>query len=187
MKTIEKVLDVITITVVVIAVVLFLPFVFNVRPYIVMTGSMEPQLPRWSLAYVDRSVKPDDMEEGDVIAYLVSGNTVTHRIIGEAGDDFITKGDANRQADETPTPKDKVVGLVIYSIPYIGYVIHLMRTVYGVAFILLIGAGYVAVAVLSDKNNTEEKEKNYDTEEDESERDGSERDESEGECTPQTC
>ena len=77
--------------------VLVLFFIFNIRPVIVVSGSMEPEITTGSMAFIDGDLKEPDI--GDIIAYRTGKNTVTHRVIEEKGEGYITKGDANYVAD----------------------------------------------------------------------------------------
>lgn len=95
--------------------------------YIVQSGSMEPAIPTGSIVFV-KDVPAESIEEGDVITYADSRGVAptTHRVIQkfQAGDSvrFQTKGDANENPDPEPVYRDEIVGVVIFSVPYIGYV-----------------------------------------------------------------
>ena len=54
-------------------------------------------MPVGSLAIVDSS--KTQVSAGDVAAFVRNGQTVTHRIIRVTDDGYITKGDANENAD----------------------------------------------------------------------------------------
>lgn len=97
--------------------------------YVIDGGSMEPTIPRGSLAY-DRAVPVDDLRRGDVITYVPPGASrpVTHRIVRvrrEAGKEpvFRTKGDANERPDARPVTLDRAVqARYSFHIPYLGLV-----------------------------------------------------------------
>lgn len=92
---------------------------------VVLSGSMEPTIPTGSLVFVN--LKKRDPKVGDVISYRRSDNdeiTVTHRIVGTAGDGFITKGDANAENDFVTVYPDRIDGTVKAHIPWIGFVIN---------------------------------------------------------------
>lgn len=93
---------------------------------IVLTGSMEPNLPTNSVIIINDT---DDLKEGDIITYIdKTDRSITHRIV-EIGDEFIvTQGDANRISDPKIT-YDQVVGKVIYHFP--------IYVLLGVALVLL--------------------------------------------------
>ena len=66
---------------------------------------------------------------------------VTHRIVEINGQgrqaNFVTKGDANEEADKAFVPVYKVLGKVVVTMPYVGFVIDFARTRNG--FLLLVG------------------------------------------------
>ena len=78
----------------------------GLKPYSVLSGSMESVYPTGSLLYI-KNVKPETLKVGDVITYkMVSGSICTHRIIELVADEnnpdivrFRTKGDENDSAD----------------------------------------------------------------------------------------
>ena len=76
------------------------PSVFGYKPFIVLSGSMQPNIKIGDLVFV-KSSKVENLNVNDIVAFKTNDNTVTtHRIIaidtttkGERC--FITKGDSN--------------------------------------------------------------------------------------------
>ena len=71
-----------------------------------MSGEAEDHIEVGDLVFVGRA-DPEELEVGDVIAYMNGGATVTHRITAiDTNTDgdllFTTKGDANNAEDTTP-------------------------------------------------------------------------------------
>lgn len=99
----------------------------------VLSSSMEPTLPAGTLIVV-RPTELDDVVPGKVLTYqLKSGEPtlVTHRVVqrmllADGTPVFITKGDANPQADLDPVKPVQVRGTVWYAIPYLGWVASLL-------------------------------------------------------------
>mgnify|MGYP006281546871 CR=1 FL=1 len=118
--------------------------------YVVTSGSMEPAIGVGDVVIVD-DVDPATIEEGDVITYIRSGQDTptTHRVIGveEGGDElaFRTKGDANEDPDASPVSASQVRGKILFTIPYIGYVVEFANTPYG--FAALVGVPFVLLVV----------------------------------------
>lgn len=108
---------------------------------IVLSGSMEPELSS-SDAVIVREVPPSEIEERDIITFQRSGNDMptTHRVVEvqqtENAVAYVTKGDANEERDREAVPHDRVVGEVIFVIPFLGYVIRFVNTQVG--FLLLV-------------------------------------------------
>lgn len=116
---------VIVIAAVIVAILLAGVRVVGITPYVVTSGSMEPELHVGSAVYV-RKVDPKDLKVGDIITFTLGGDDLiaTHRIveINETNGhlSFTTKGDANELTDSSPVDESNVVGKVIFDIPYLG-------------------------------------------------------------------
>lgn len=92
-----------------------MPGALGVKPVIVLSGSMEPEIKTGDLIFL-HNVDTAELQKGDVICYLTSGKAVTHRIIevthGEDGSlRYITQGDANNVEDRLPVSADQVQGI----------------------------------------------------------------------------
>ncbi|NJC24388.1 signal peptidase [Arthrobacter pigmenti] len=113
---------------VVVAATVVIPRLMGAVPLAVLTSSMEPTMPPGTLV-VSKPVDPASLAVGDVITFQpVSDNPmlITHRIVGQAHKadgalSFTTRGDNNGTEDE-PIIEGQVMGKVIYSVPYVGYV-----------------------------------------------------------------
>ena len=118
----------IVIAIVILAILLAGVRLVGLTPYVVLSGSMEPNYHTGSLIY-DKKVDPFTLKEGDVITFMVSEDTLaTHRIVGVVPDEdepgtirFRTKGDANDSEDGTLVHYKNVVGTPVFTIPYLGY------------------------------------------------------------------
>lgn len=91
---------------------------------VVVTGSMEPTVPRGSLAVVFKS---NDYGVGDVVLFKAYNRLILHRIVGLEDGCFLTKGDANANRDAWELASDNVVGKLYIVIPYVGLVINGLR------------------------------------------------------------
>ncbi|CDJ99938.1 Signal peptidase I [Microbacterium sp. C448] len=108
--------------------VLVVPLVIGAERYTILGGSMEPAIPLGSLVVVQPR-ELNDIRVGDVITYqLESGEATvaTHRVVGEGlvGDGervLVTQGDANDSADIEPVRGPQVRGVLLYSIPLLGW------------------------------------------------------------------
>lgn len=87
------------------------------RIFLIMSGSMAPELPVGSIIIVD--TLRADVETGDIISFrLSSENIVTHRITGCSSDGWITKGDANEDVDIVQVKQENIIGVVVITIPH---------------------------------------------------------------------
>lgn len=128
-KTLKKLWDIITTTLVVL-VVLFAIFLMGSRligfqVFNVISGSMEPTYSVGDLLYV-KDVDPDAIQVGDPITFVLNEDLVvaTHRVVSvdAVNRHFYTKGDANETADAAPVHFNNVIGVPVFSIPLLGYV-----------------------------------------------------------------
>lgn len=138
-----KVINVATNTVLVLVIafmaMMYVPRLFGVTPYVVLSGSMEPTYHVGSLIFVNEDF--EKIEVGDPITFYLNSTTlVTHRVIGIDEEQMLytTKGDANNTADFKPVSYNNIVGVPVFTIPLMGYV-----AVYVVSF-----EGKVALASL---------------------------------------
>ncbi|TYT63833.1 signal peptidase I [Natrialba swarupiae] len=109
--------------------------------FVVLTGSMAPAIDPGDVVIVGET-EPTTIESGDVITFVRDGadTPVTHRVVGvaDAGGElaFETKGDANSEVDAGVVPAGNVLGVVVLTIPYLGYVIQMTNSTAG--FLLLV-------------------------------------------------
>ena len=109
---------------------------------VVLSGSMEPKMSPGD-AVIVREVPASEIEEQDVITFQRAGSDTptTHRVLEkqqtENGVAYVTKGDANEERDRGTVPHSRVVGEVIFVIPFIGHVIRFANTQLGFLALVL--------------------------------------------------
>jgi len=146
--------------VVLLAVVLAGVRVIGLRPFAVLSGSMEPEYPVGSLVYV-RKTDASDLAVGDVITFMQSEDTVvTHRITEIVPDEsephtlrFRTKGDGNDTEDGTLVHHKNVIGRVVFALPGMGYVSNFIQHPPGMYIALVVVALVFFAAFLPDVVN----------------------------------
>jgi signal peptidase len=107
---------------------------FGIKPYTVLSGSMEPTYHVGSIIYV-KKVDPITLKVGDPVTFIINGRTiVTHRIIEVIpdGEDptvvrFRTQGDNNDTPDGDPVHSKNVIGKPIFTVPLLGYVANYIQ------------------------------------------------------------
>ena len=125
-----------------------IPIPGNFQMKIVLSGSMEPAIKIGSLAIV----KPQESYKvGDIITFGEDTRDkvpTTHRIIGDrvvAGRFlYTTKGDANDNSDVREVRQADVIGKVLFSVPFLGYILDLARKPLG----LVVVVGIPAVVII---------------------------------------
>ncbi len=114
---------------------------------VVVSDSMAPKINTGDLLFL-QGRDPEDIELGDVVVYDAPwegapDEPIVHRVVGIRYNDekdryeFRTKGDANDDKDEDWFPEQRIRGVVIGKIPYIGWV-KIVLTDYGLFIPILI-------------------------------------------------
>ena len=95
--------------------------------YIVVSGSMEPNIPTGSFAVVNRNADFDDVEIGDVIVFKYQNMNIIHRVIETTKINdktyLKTKGDANRMDDGFIATEENYCGTTVIHIDKLGYLV----------------------------------------------------------------
>ena len=146
---------VLVVIVVLVAVFLMGSRIMGYRVFTVISGSMEPAYSVGDLIYV-KNTEPKEIKVGDAITYVMNENLVvsTHRVVkieqknGEFM--FYTKGDANKDADKSPVHNKNVVGVVKFSIPYLGYVSDWVQNPPGMYIAIALGVILIIAVFLPD-------------------------------------
>ena len=109
------------------------------KSVVVLTDSMEPMISPFSLVIVSPE---SDIRIGDVVLYEVELSKkkykVLHRVIDikekKGQIVYITKGDNRRYADAWYVSRENIIGKLLFSVPYVGYVsyygAHLLGLIY---------------------------------------------------------
>lgn len=137
----------------------------GVKPYTVLSGSMEPNYPVGSLIFV-RKVDPLTLQVHDPVTFYLNDHTVaTHRIIEVIPDEndpsvvkFRTQGDNNDEADRNPVFSSSVIGKPILCIPYLGYVANFVQVPPGKYILLALCAVMLISVMLPSFKKSEEQE-----------------------------
>ena len=129
MKKIKRIWNTVTtvlvVLIVLLAALLWGPRLIGMDVFVVQSGSMEPDYHVGSVVYV-RQTDAAELDVGDVITFHLSGNVRgTHRIIEVVEEDgtraFRTKGDANDSPDNSLVTPSQIVGKVLFTIPWLGF------------------------------------------------------------------
>lgn len=133
METLKKIYSwfttVIVIFVLIIALLLVGTKVAGIKIFSVISGSMEPTYQVGSLIFV-KSVEHTKVKVGDAVTFVLFDETIaTHRVTAISDDYkyFSTKGDANDFEDESPVYFENLIGVPIFTIPFLGYVANFIQ------------------------------------------------------------
>lgn len=129
---------------------------FGYRPYIVLSGSMEPNLQVGDMVII-KQVDEAQVEVGDIITFEdENGATITHRVVDIIIKDgkklYQTKGDNNNSCDVGLISIENIKGKYNFKIPKIGKIIAQIITPTGLMLIILIVAiGYINTSKKNDR------------------------------------
>lgn len=137
------------------------PSILGHRLYIVESGSMEPAIKMGSMIGV-KEIEASEIEIGDTVSFYTQNKEakVTHRIVDikAGGDEIITRGDANNMDDPNPRSKNEVIGKVVFSIPFIGFIFHYLSKPISIVLIIILGAAWLLIPKIlgkgREKNST---------------------------------
>ena len=120
--------SILTCTIIASALIVLILFLNGIRPYIVTTGSMEPNIHIGSVCFVNGNDDIKEIHKDDVITFRAGDKTiVTHRVIDVTSEGLITRGDANNTEDISPVTEKNYIGKVTVSVPKIGHIMFFLR------------------------------------------------------------
>ncbi len=130
-------------------VVSIFPITGNYKVKVVLSGSMEPAIHTGSVVVI----KPtDSYKTGDVITFGKDTKTdvpTTHRIVDSRAESgkmiYRTKGDANEDPDGRETRGSEIIGKVMFSIPFLGYLVDFAKKPIGFFLLVVIPAGIIII------------------------------------------
>ncbi|MPZ49286.1 MAG: signal peptidase I [Dehalococcoidia bacterium] len=107
------------------------PRVMGLEGLVVLTGSMEPEIPVGGMVFI-KDVDPNSIHTGDVITYGEASISTTHRVVEVVNDPvdgllFRTKGDNNDAVDTLPVLAASVRGKASFTLPQVGYLVDALK------------------------------------------------------------
>ncbi len=124
------------------------PIEGNYQLRVVESGSMEPAIRIGSIVVI----KPQDRYViGDVVTFGQRGNTpTTHRIVAESITEgelrYTTRGDANDVDDGRLIAPGEIIGKVLFSVPFVGYIVYAAQQPIGFFALIVVPMFYVIVS-----------------------------------------
>ena len=123
----------------------------SLRFLVVQSGSMEPILKTGSVILLSSNPGPQEIispvvspkyHPGEVITYTNTKENFTHRIVSTQKTNgqffYETKGDANKASDIGKIPESKIIGRVVLTLPYLGYLASFAQSPRGFIFLIVI-------------------------------------------------
>ena len=114
------------------------PEIFNYKMYYVNSGSMSPTINIGSLIIVKKKENTTIKFQDIVTFRTLNKAVVTHRLVGVTDNgSFLTRGDANASNDPMTLNKDNIIGKVVVTLPYVGLFLCRLKTIPGIAALIL--------------------------------------------------
>lgn len=117
------------------------PSFLGYKPFIVLSGSMEPEIMPGDLI-ITKNIDPKEVAAGDVISFRKDKTTVvSHRVtevLTEEGLAFLTKGDANIGADAGSVLPENIEGKYIMRVGGMGRLALFLQTPLGLLIFVII-------------------------------------------------
>lgn len=127
--------------------VIFIPTIWGHKPLVVISGSMEPTLKVGGILYYEK-IDMNDFDRGDILVYKTKDHIISHRIIDEVDEGFVTKGDANPSIDSNIIKRTQVLGKgTDWSIPILGYYADF---IYNHKYLLYVSVALVSIDLFND-------------------------------------
>ena len=117
------------------------PCFFGIKTFVIVSGSMQPDLMIGDIVIVKNCDK-NDINVGDIISYRSGQSVITHRIVefiesdGQTG--YITKGDNNNVKDNVVVKFEDIEGKYIGKISNLGNVVLFLKNKIVIISIILI-------------------------------------------------
>lgn len=142
-------------------IVFLLPKLFNITPYVVTSGSMEPLYPVGSLIYV-KKVEPNEIKEKDAITFYMKNTTIvaTHQVfeIDKKNENFRTQGINNKDEngniiqDPNPVSFSSLIGKPILCLEHLGYINRVVTTPPGIYIIISFTIFIILISIILEKD-----------------------------------
>ena len=123
-----------------------LPALFGYRPVVVTSGSMEPAI-RTADVVVTAGTDGNDLNVGMVIDHDAGDASTLHRIVEVTDSGYRTAGDANSVADSVLVAAQRVRGIGLVVVPFLGHPYLWSRSGQWLQLLLLAGAVGLAAHV----------------------------------------
>lgn len=150
----KKIFNIVWYIVFILFVLIFIYYFANCKAFVIVSGSMEPNIKTSSLVIVK---KQSSYNVGDIVSYQLNKDStpVTHRVVSIKDGYFITKGDANNVNDKIKLKNSDILGKVIIKSEKLGkiYINNKEKIFTGIIFIVIIGLGYELVSFICKKRD----------------------------------
>jgi signal peptidase len=125
-------------------------FLLGYKPFVVGSESMAPEVQKYGVAIIKKT-DMDEVEEGDNIAFRavrMGGAPVFHRVIEITPEGFVTKGDANKIADDQIVDEEAFIGKEVWHTNVTATLLPLLKTPKGILMVIVLPIALIVLIVI---------------------------------------
>ena len=117
-STLANIYTVLCCVVIAIGIVSLIAVIMGIRPFVMISESMHPEVPKNSLVLLDTRSKMDDVAVGDNVAYILGSVEAMHKVSRIESDELIVKSLADEGTSVVTA--GTYLGKEVLSIPAVG-------------------------------------------------------------------
>lgn len=117
-STLSNLYTVLCVVLITIGIVSLISVIIGIRPFVMISESMHPEVPKNSLVLLDTSSKMDDVAVGDNVAYLLGKVEAMHKVTERTDEELTVKSLADDGVSTVTA--STYMGKEILSIPAVG-------------------------------------------------------------------
>jgi len=123
-------------------------FIFGYKPYIIVSGSMEPEL-RVNGFVITKKGGYEQVKVGDIISFELTGvpKSICHRVIRIEDGLIVTKGDNNSKEDTFKVSEQNYIGKVIFKSNVTAYILQEVKTTKGIIKMVVCIISFIAIII----------------------------------------
>ena len=139
-STLANMYTVLCIVLITIGMISLIAVMAGIRPFVMISESMHPEVPKGSLVLLDTRSKMDDVAVGDNVAYLLGKVEAMHKVMEKSTKELVVR--SLTDDGETTVTASTYMGKEVLSIPRVGGWIREMLNykwvVIGIAGVLIV-------------------------------------------------
>lgn len=140
-------------------VVILIPLVLNISPYIVKDETMSPKYLKGGIVFIEEK-DPEKILVGDVITYFENQgeNVKTRRVVAveKESNGYFVKGDTTEQMEMGMVHKRNLIGQPLFFIPYIGFFLSKGFIEFAKIGLVIVALVLTAIAILVQRERLKE-------------------------------
>lgn len=139
-STLANIYTVLCCVVIAIGILSLIAVIMSVRPFVIISESMHPEVPKNSLVLLDTRSKMDDVAVGDNVAYVLGKVEAMHKVVSVDEDEIVVRSLADQGTSLVSA--DMYLGRQVLAVPGVGGwirgVLNYKWIVIGLAVVLIV-------------------------------------------------